>query len=215
MRTVFHIYIRDIRRICRNFFALVTVIGVCLIPSLYAWCNIVANMDPYSNTGGIPVAVVSNDRGAYHMRTGFINAGDRILETLEDNDDLGWVFCTEEEALAGVEAGAYYAALVIPEDFSASLLSILSGEIGDPTIDYYLNEKTNAIAPKVTDTGASAIQEQVNSTFLSLAAEALAELAGDTAGQVTDELSELERDLREQLAEVIDGLDSGGGAEVP
>ena len=78
MKTIFRIYTRDVGRICRNFFALVTVIGVCLIPSLYAWCNILANMDPYSNTSGIPIAVVSNDQGAYNELTGSVNVGESI-----------------------------------------------------------------------------------------------------------------------------------------
>ena len=44
----------------------------------------------------------------------------------------------------------YYAAIVIPKDFSSSLLSILSGNLKTPELDYYINEKVNAIAPKIT-----------------------------------------------------------------
>ena len=54
----------------------------------------------------------------------------------------------------------YYAAIVIPDNFSESLLSILSGDIKQPKLDYYINEKKNAIAPKITDTGASTIQQE-------------------------------------------------------
>lgn len=50
----------------------------------------------------------------------------------------------EEEAIEGVKSGAYYAAIVIPENFSDSLLSILSGDVKKPQLDYYINEKKNA-----------------------------------------------------------------------
>ena len=75
---------------------------------------------------------------------------------------------SEKEALNGVKSGKYYASIVIPEDFSRSLISILSGDLQTPKLDYYINEKANAIAPKITGTGAAAIQEQINSTFSSV-----------------------------------------------
>ena len=54
----------------------------------------------------------------------------------------------KRKAKSGVRSGKYYAAIVIPEDFSESLLSILSGDLKQPQLDYYINEKKNAIAPK-------------------------------------------------------------------
>ncbi len=92
----------------------------------------------------------------------------------------------------GVRSGKYYAAIVIPDNFSESLLSILSGDIKQPKLDYYINEKKNAIAPKITDTGAGTIQQEINDTFSSsVAAESISKLlsekAGDIAGRVTEE----------------------------
>ena len=126
MRTAFRIFRRDIRRVAFNRAAAIVMIGVCLLPSLYAWFNIAANMDPYGNTKGIKVAVVNNDTGSAKGSID-INAGDTIIENLKKNDQLGWTFTDEDEAIEGVKAGDYYAAIVIPENFSKSLLSILSG----------------------------------------------------------------------------------------
>ena len=53
MRSVFQIFRRDLRRLLRNPAAALVMAGVCLLPSFYAWFNIAANMDPYSNTQGI------------------------------------------------------------------------------------------------------------------------------------------------------------------
>lgn len=45
-------------------------------------------------------------------------------------------------------------------------MSIFSKDVVHPTITYYKNEKSNAIAPIVTTKGANAVQQQVNETFL-------------------------------------------------
>ena len=136
----------------KNRAATLVMIGVCLLPSLYAWFNIAANMDPYANTSGIRVAIANCDTGT-KADVITMNAGDSIVEKLKENKSLGWQFVSEEKAKEGVQAGDYYAAIVIPENFSSSLVSILSGDLKRPKLDYYVNEKKNAIAPKITDSG--------------------------------------------------------------
>ena len=131
MRNAFRIFRRDMGRLLRNPAALLVIIGVSIIPSLYAWFNIAANIDPYANTSGIKVAVANNDKDA-SSKDLEINAGDEIISNLKENNQLGWTFVDEEQAIEGVKSGEYYAAIVIPEDFSSSLLSILSGELKTP-----------------------------------------------------------------------------------
>ncbi len=126
MKKAFRIFKRDLGRLVHNAVAVIVMAGVCVLPSLYAWFNIAANMDPYSNTQGIKVAVANHDtEAANDLIT--LNAGDRIEENLRENDQLGWTFVGESQAVEGVKSGKYYAAIVIPEDFSSSLLSIISG----------------------------------------------------------------------------------------
>ena len=43
MRKVFSIFKRDLKRLLRNPVAIIVTLGVCIIPSLYAWFNIEAN----------------------------------------------------------------------------------------------------------------------------------------------------------------------------
>ena len=155
MSTVFRIMLRDLKRILTNPVGLVITLGVCIIPSLYAWTNIVANNDPYENTSTVPVAVAVLDRGADVEGLGNINAGSMVRERLEENHQLGWMFVpSADEAQEGVKAGRYYAAFVIPEDFTEGLAGVLDGHVEPARIAYYVNEKENAVAPKVTDTGA-------------------------------------------------------------
>lgn len=93
---------------------------------------------------------------------------------------MGWVFVdSRAEALDGVESGDYYAALIVPEEFTEDFVSILSGDLRHPQIQYYENEKKNAIAPKITSKAKTAVQEQINTTVIGKAAEALT-----TAGSV-------------------------------
>ena len=123
MKTVFRIFLRDLKRLSRNRAAALVMVGVCLLPSLYAWFNIAANMDQYGNTAGIKVAIANCDRGASSDIIS-LNAGDTIVQSLKKNDQLGWVFVDEKKAKEGVRSGKYYAAIVIPDDFSNSLLSV-------------------------------------------------------------------------------------------
>ena len=175
VKKVFQIFKRDAKRLLKNPVALVITIGICIIPSLYAWYNIVANWDPYGNTQGVRVAIANNDEGVENDLVGDLDAGAQTVEKLKENDQLGWVFTSSEKAKEGVESGEYYAAIVIPKDFSADLISMLTGEFDQPQLLYYVNEKKNAIAPKVTDTGAQTIEEQINETFVSTVSETLVE----------------------------------------
>ncbi len=58
---------------------------------------------------------------------------------------------TEETAREGVFLGDYYASIIIPKDFSENLLSFVTNEPIKPKLEYIVNEKINAIAPKITN----------------------------------------------------------------
>ena len=176
MKTVLHIFTRDLIRILKNPIAIIVTIGVCIIPSLYAWFNIAANWDPYKNTQTMPVAVVSEDTGAEVGDQGYLNAGSMVIDKLKDNTQLQWTFVSsKEEALEGVSAGTYYAAIILPKDFTSDLASVLSGDLEKAPVQYYVNEKINPVAPKVTDTGAKTITTQINETFVSKVSEVVSE----------------------------------------
>lgn len=96
-----------------------------MLPSLYAWFNILANWDPYSATGNLQVAVANEDQGTTNDLVGHLDAGRQVVKKLKQNDELGWRFVdNEEQAVHGVETGGYYAAIVLPKDFSTSLVGI-------------------------------------------------------------------------------------------
>lgn len=166
MKNIFQIFYHDIKKIRKNVIALIVILGITIVPSLYAWFNIAASWDPYGNTGDLKVAIASQDKGYDgELIPVKLNLGDQILSELHENTQLNWVFTNAKDAKKGVKSGRYYAALVIPKDFSQDMMSLFSPDVTHPKITYYINEKENAIAPKITDKGATAVQQQVNSTF--------------------------------------------------
>lgn len=167
MKNIWKIFQRDMMRIRNNIIAMVVIVGISVVPCLYAWFNIAASWDPYSNTGNLKVAVASVDEGYEGSLIPLeINIGDQVLSALRENTQMEWVFTTEDKATSGVKSGKYYAAIVIPKDFSDKMMSVFSENVEKPEITYYSNAKENAIAPKVTDKGASAVQRQVNEVFI-------------------------------------------------
>ena len=174
MRNIWEIFKRDALRIRTNVIAIIAIVGITVVPCLYAWFNIAASWDPYKNTGNLKVAVASIDEGYDgELIPVEINVGDQVLSMMRSNTQMEWIFTTKDKAIHGVKSGEYYAAIVIPKDFSRDMMSIFSEDIEKPQIFYYSNAKENAIAPKVTDKGASAIQKQVNQVFIETLSESL------------------------------------------
>lgn len=168
MRNIWRIFRADWQRISASVVAVVVIMGLCLIPCLYAWFNIFSNWDPYGPdaTSNIRVAVTSEDEG-YELLGLKLNIGSMVLDGLKSNDQMGWDFVdSREEALEGVRSGKYYAALIVPADFTGDFVSILDTDLRHPQIEYYENEKKNAIAPKITNKAKTAVQDEINATVV-------------------------------------------------
>lgn len=185
MKNIWKIFTGDLKKLVKQPFALVIIIGLCVIPSLYAWFNIFANWDPYANTGGIPVAVVSLDKDYTRKDGSVVNMGESVLESLHSNTSVKWIFLdTEEEAREGVEAGKYYAAIVITDKFTYSMYNVFSADFENPSLIYYQNQKSNAIATKITDTVAGTLQNTINETFIKVAATTIFEEGNSVSDQM-------------------------------
>ncbi|NFD84826.1 YhgE/Pip domain-containing protein [Clostridium botulinum] len=165
MKNIFKIYKRDLQNIIMNWVAIVVMLGLMILPSLYAWFNIKSSWDPYSNTKSISVAVVNKDKVAF-FKGQSINVGEELVNKLKINKNIGWKFVDEKEAEKGVKYGKYYASIMIPEDFSYKILSITRDKQEKPTLIYSVNEKSNAVAPKITSKGVTTIQSEVTKTFV-------------------------------------------------
>ena len=177
MRNIFRIFKRDLKKIFTNTMAIILIVGIVALPSLYAWFNIYANWDPYGKTGSMKVAVANEDEGTTYKDI-TIAIGDSIVSNLKGNDAIDWQFVSKQEAIDGVESGEYYAAIEIPEGFSNNLASIVTSSYKKPEIIYYANEKKNAIATKITDKVVQTVQLEVNESFITTVVSVMSTVLG-------------------------------------
>ena len=202
MKNAFRIFKNDIKNIFKNYAALIVVIALCILPSLYAWFNIKASWDPYAESGisNIKIGVVNKDLGAT-LNNKEINLGDRVVKELKGNTQMGWQFVSEEESIKNVKEGKYYAMITIPENFSKSLTSVLTKDVQKGEIIYTVNEKINAIAPKITVKGANAIQEKVSKAVVETASDAILGIGKELGTELENQLPRL-NNIYNQLIEV-------------
>lgn len=203
MKNIFTIFKRDLQKINGNVIALIVLLGICIVPCLYAWFNIAASWDPYTNTEGIKVAVVNEDKGfTGNVFNLDVNVGDKVISKLSSDKKLGWDIVSNEEAMHGIDSGKYYAAIVIPEDFSKNMMSLFSNHIEDPEILFYSNEKKNAIAPKVTEKQTTSLQNEINAAFF----ENLYKIAYDTLNTMNVAIKDTDKD--EMVENLLTNLNS-------
>ncbi|MEG0370852.1 MAG: YhgE/Pip domain-containing protein [Clostridium sp.] len=172
MKEALKVYIRDLKNIKNNKVMIIIFIFLSILPSVYAWFNIKAAWDPYNNLSDISVAVVNLDRGARVLDKD-INIGNSAVDELKKKDSLKFVFVNPKEASKGVEKGDYYASIVIPENFSNDIATAVHEDPIRPKIIYTVNEKINAIAPKITGKSASALQEEIGKDFIKVVSKSI------------------------------------------
>ena len=181
---------------------------MAFVPALYAWFNIAGFWDPYSHTSHIRVAVANEDEGATKDQIGTVNVGAMLETQLKENDQLGWHFVSADEARAEVERGDSYAAFVIPASFSRDLTGIVDGTYVKPNIQYYVNEKNNAVAPKITGAGATALDRRINSAFVSTVAKVLSEKASEAGISIANNADQKRSDVSASVSEASAKLGS-------
>lgn len=199
MRKIWRIFCLDVKHATKNIISLIVCVGLVVIPSLYAWFNIAGSWDPYGNTGNLKVAVANSDEG-YQSDTipVKINLGERVASNLSQKKTIGYVVTTEDDAVEGVRSGKYYAAIVIPEDFTKDMLTVFSDDIQQAAIVYYSNQKENAIAPIVTDKAATSVKNSIQTDF----AQSLGEMGAGALSEISGYVSD------DQLMEISQNLDN-------
>lgn len=226
---------RDARHLRANVVALVALVGMVAVPSFYAWFNIAGSWDPYGNTDNIRVAVASEDEGyTGELVPVSVNLADRVIDELRASDTIDYVVTSADDAVGGVCSGEYYAAIVLPEDFSRDLMTMLSSDPERPQVRFYQNEKANAIAAIVTGKAEDAVLADINRGFASavttvgagtleelghtLDDEGVQSLAGRLAAAVSDASDQIRgsaedaRDLSGLLSDTEELLTTGGDA---
>ena len=206
MKNILHLFKRDVQNVSRSVIGMVVVMGLIIVPCLYAWFNIAGSWDPYGNTGNLKIAVVNTDEGyESDLIPVEVNVGENVTATLRGNENFDWVVLNDrDKAIEGVKSGAYYAAVVIPKTFSADMMTLFSTDVKHADIEFYENQKANAIAQIVTEKGSSAVQSQVNETFT----ETITSIGLKTVSSLLDYMS------TDQVSNFIANLSSALGDSV-
>lgn len=208
--TFIRIFKHDMNNILHNVVAIVILIGLICLPCIYCWTNLLSSWSPYTDLNAIKIGVYSKDEGFY-VGDNYINIGNTVVESLRENDTVGWVFYEEEKAVDDVYEGNTYAAFVIPEDFSEKLIDFMKDDLAHPTIEYYENQKKNSIVPKITSKVKTTVQGQVNETIITEVSKVVAKAGGSLTGEGTNLTAttvQTLRSLSEDLNSYINVLSS-------
>lgn len=213
MKKSWNIFSGDIKSISKNWVALIILVGLIFLPSLYAWLNIKASWDPYGQTDQIPVGVVNEDVGET-VRDEDIDVGDELVSTLKDDDSMQWTFLERDDAMDQLEKGDLFAVIVIPDDFSKNLGTVVDAQPTKANVDYHVNEKINAIAPKITEKGASVIVDDISSTFVSTVNGIIFDIFNDIGLELEGEIPNIEQfedylfTIEDSLPDIHESLES-------
>lgn len=205
MKNIIEIFRKDIKEVFRKTNTWIIIVGLIFLPSMYAWPNILSSWDPYGHTNNIKVAVTSEDTGAT-VDGKELNLGNSLVEGLKNNKNLDWQFVSnKEEAENGVRIGDYYASIVVPKNFSQDMTSVSRTEPQRATIEYTVNEKINAISPKITNSGASAIANNISKNFVETANGIIFEKLHEAGIKFEENLPSIEK-AKEEIFKLNDNF---------
>ena len=205
MKNIIEIFRKDIKEVFRKTNTWIIIVGLIFLPSMYAWPNILSSWDPYGHTNNIKVAVTSEDMGAT-VDGKELNLGNSLLEGLKNNKNLDWQFVSsKQEAEDGVRIGDYYASIVVPKNFSQNMTSVSRTEPQRATIEYTVNEKINAISPKITNSGASAIANNISKNFVETANGIIFERLHEAGIKFEENLPSIEK-AKEEIFKLNDNF---------
>ena len=205
MKNIIEIFRKDIKEVFRKTNTWIIIVGLIFLPSMYAWPNILSSWDPYGHTNNIKVAVTSEDDGAT-VDGKELNLGKSLVEGLKNNKNLDWQFVSnKQEAEDGVRIGNYYASIVVPKNFSQDMTSVSRTEPQRATIEYTVNEKINAISPKITNSGASAIANNISKNFVETANGIIFERLHEAGIKFEENLPSIEK-AKEEIFKLNDNF---------
>lgn len=141
----------ELKRFGRGKLPRAALVALLLLPLLYGALYLWSFWDPYGRLDRIPVALVNDDKGATAGGKK-IHAGDEITGKLRDSKVFEWHEVSSGEARRGVEDGAYYLSLTMPEDFSERIASS-SGDVPETSaLQVRTNDANNYIVGQISRT---------------------------------------------------------------
>ncbi|NUC17847.1 DUF3533 domain-containing protein [Bacillus mycoides] len=142
----------------------------------------------------LPIAIVNEDQGVEIPNQPKMNMGQTIVDNMkktsksEEEPAVKWVEVQNKEAVQkGLNNQEYYAALVIPKDFSTKQASLRTPQPSSPEVEILINQGMNTAASTMAGQMLNAIVDNMNNTVRTQLLEGLkAKGATLTADQVSN-----------------------------
>ncbi|EJR50724.1 YhgE/Pip domain-containing protein [Bacillus paranthracis] len=119
----------------------------------------------------LPIAIVNEDQGVEIPNQPKMNMGQTIVDNMkktsksEEEPAVKWIEVKNEETLQnGLNDQEYYAALVIPKDFSAKQSSLRTTQPSSPEVEIFINQGMNTAASTMAGQMLHAIVDNMNNT---------------------------------------------------
>ena len=158
---------RDVTSVFSSLISLAVLLGLILIPGLYAWFNLGGEFDLYSRTKDLKIDVVNQDVGySSPLLPLGVNFGSKVIGALQKNPKFLWREESLSVAQSQVESGEAYAAIEIPKDFSKGLMNIFSNP-SPLKIKFLVNQSITPLSPKLTQEGADDLENEARQVFVS------------------------------------------------
>ncbi|WP_060461530.1 YhgE/Pip domain-containing protein [Leuconostoc mesenteroides] len=140
------------------------LVGITLIPSLYAVIFLSSLWDTYGRVDHLPVAIVNQDKTA-KINGKSQNIGDDLTKKLLDSKQLKLTKTSAEKAKKGLASGKYYMTITIPKSFTKNSGTLLNAKPVKPEIKIAHNTGQGFIAEKLTASAADKVQANVSKSL--------------------------------------------------
>ncbi|HDR7798409.1 TPA: DUF3533 domain-containing protein [Bacillus tropicus] len=164
----------------------------------------------------LPIAIVNEDQGVEITNQPKMNMGQTIVDNMkkasksEEEPTVKWVEVKNKEAVQkGLNNQEYYAALVIPKEFSTKQASLRTLQPSPPEVEIFINQGMNTAASTMAGQMLQAIVDNMNNT---VRAQILEGLKAKGATLTTDQAAKLVTPITKKVTNINEvGKNSANG----
>lgn len=204
MKKPIDVFEMDVKQIIKNPFAWLVMTLLLSLPALFVWYDLNANKDPFQHTEHMKIGVVNEDQGT-RIQKRKINIGKAVEGQLKAQKKWDWQFVDRQTADKSLKRGDFVAVLYIPQTFSQDVTGIIRQKPKQTTVTYHVNEKVNAITPKLTDATIGEAIKQADVSFNRTVMKVLLDEANQQGLHLEDQLPSYQK-IRDSIAIANDTL---------
>ncbi|MGH0432178.1 YhgE/Pip domain-containing protein [Bacillus hominis] len=164
----------------------------------------------------LPIAIVNEDQGVEIPNQPKMNMGQKIVDTMkkssksDEEPAVKWVEVKNKESVQkGLNNKEYYAALVIPKEFSAKQASLRTPQPSSPEVEIFINQGMNTAASTMAGQILNGVVDNMNNTVRT---ELLGGLKAKGSTLTADQASNLVTPIAKKVTNVNEiGKNSANG----